>query len=145
MKRAIFLAIAVTFGLIVTVLGSFAEPQASGTAAKKTDATKRPAAEVYAKVEDASALGLDIEIETTMLRGTPNDDGPVNGKVSSLTVGGKPLALVSPEIVNDGKGSWVVTKAYGRIRVSGAYSGGIMFWLTPSQRASLKALYHAPK
>lgn len=73
------------------------------------------------------------------MRGTPNDDGPVQGKVTSLTVGGKPLALVSGEIVNDNKGSWVVTKAYGRIRISGAYSGGIMFWLTPSQRMSLKA------
>jgi len=117
----------------------------SSAATKKTEGTKPPAAEVYTKVEDPSALGLQIEVEATMMRGTPNDDGPVQGKVTSLTVGRKPLALVSSEIVNDEKGSWVATKAYGRIRVSGAYSGGIMFWLTPSQRTSLKALYHAPK
>ncbi len=112
---------------------------------KKTDGTKQPAAEVYTKVEDPSALGLQIEVEATLMRGTPNDDGPVEGKVTSLTVGGKPLALVSSAIVNDAKGSWVATKAYGRIRVSGAYSGGIMFWLTPSQRTNLKALYRSQK
>jgi len=117
----------------------------SSASTKKTEGTKQPAAEVYTKVEDPSALGLQIEVAATSMMATPNDDGAVNGKVTSLTVGGKPLALVSSEIVNDEKGSWVATKAYGRIRVSGAYSGGIMFWLTPLQRTSLKALYRAPK
>jgi hypothetical protein len=121
------------------------QPPAPKEATKKTEGTKQPTPEVYTKVEDPSALGLHIEVEATLMRGTPNDDGPVQGKVTSLTVGGKPLALVSSEIANDERGSWVATKAYGRIRVSGAYSGGIMLWLTPSQRTSLKALYPAPE
>ena len=68
------------------------------------------------------------------------------GKVASLTVGGKKLELVSSEIAQDAKErSWIVTKNYGRIRITSAYSGGLVLWLTPSQKESLKALYHTAK
>lgn len=66
--------------------------------------------------------------------------GHVEGKVDNVAIGGKPLELSSNEIVNDGSGSWVVTKTYGRIRVSGG-SYGMVVWLTPSQKARLKALF----
>ena len=107
---------------------------------------KQAVPEKYKRLADPRELGLHIAVQTTLLRGTPNDDGAVEGKVTSLTVGGKKLELASSDIAQDAKDrSWIVTKDYGRIRITGAYSGGLILWLTPSQKESLKALYLSGK
>ena len=63
-----------------------------------------------------------------------------------LTIGGKELALTSPEIVQDDNGSWITTKDYGRIKIaSGALGRGSVIYLKPSQKASLMKLYQTTK
>jgi hypothetical protein len=123
-----------------TALTGVASPQ--GTASQKTAPTKSPGAETYTKVEDTNEFGLHIETELTMVRGTPDDNGPVSGKVTSLIVAGKPAELVTHDIVDN---AWVVTKAYRRIKIIGVYSGGLVIWLTPSQRTRIKALLRTSK
>lgn len=117
-----------------------ASPQ--GTAPQTTTPKKSPVAETYTKVKDPDEFGLHIETELTMLRRSPDDNGPVSGNVTSLIVGGKPAELVTNQIVDD---KWVVTKKFGRIKITGAYSGGLVFWLTPSQRTQIKALLRSSK
>jgi hypothetical protein len=121
--------------------------QPPSTPAQSGAVNPKPVApEKYERLNNPRELGLDIEVQATLTRGTPNDDGVVEGKVASLTVGGKKLELVSSDIAQDAKErSWIVTKNYGRIRITSAYSGGLILWLTPSQKESLKALYHSGK
>jgi hypothetical protein len=134
LKKGLFIV------FVALTTAGLASAQATGS--KKTAPKKSPGAETYTKVEDTNAFGLHIETELTMLRGTPDDNGPVTGKVTSLIVAGKPAELVTHDIVDD---AWVVTKAFGRIKVTGAYSGGLVIWLTPSQRTQIKALLQSSK
>jgi len=115
-------------------------PQAS-----KPAAPLPPAVEEYAKVQNPSELGLDIEIQATFERMQWDGAGIIEGKVAALTVGGKKLELQTNEIVKDSKDRcWIVTTSYGRIRISAA-PNGLVFWLTPSQRTSIKELYNSGK
>jgi len=76
----------------------------------------------------------------TFARGTPNDDGDVQGKVSVFYIAGKVLELETNDIVHDSDKAWVVTKKYGKIRITSAYSGGLCIWLTPKQKTNFKKL-----
>jgi hypothetical protein len=84
--------------------------------------------EKYAILEDPGEIGLVIEADLNYNA----DSGSIFGEVKKVTVGGKPLELVRNVIVNDN----------GRIKIS---HGRGMFerlvWLTPSQKARLKAVY----
>jgi hypothetical protein len=98
--------------------------------------------ETYQEVTDPSELGLDVQVAASRIEFGNDSGGPVEGKISSLTIGGKELALTSPEIVQDGDGSWITTKDYGRIKLaSGALGRGVVIYLKPSQKASLLKRY----
>jgi hypothetical protein len=98
--------------------------------------------ETYQAVTDPSELGLDVQVAASFVSFGNNPGGTVQGKITSLTIGGKELALTSPEIVQDDNGSWITTKDYGRIKIaSGALGRGLVIYLKPSQKASLMKLY----
>ena len=103
-------------------------------------------AEEYEAVTDPSELGLDVQVAASRISFGNAPGGPVEGKVASLTVGGKELPLTSPEIVQDGNGSWITTKDYGRIKIaSGALGRGIVIYLKPTQKAIFWKLYKETK
>jgi hypothetical protein len=75
--------------------------------------------------------------------------GDIEGTVDMLALGRKPVELVTNDIVHDGGKAWIVTKQYGRIRISGGYAGdnppsGLCFWTTPSQSARIRSLLASP-
>jgi hypothetical protein len=89
---------------------------------------------------------LDVQVGVTRMEFGNNPGGPIYGKVTSLTVGGKELALTNPEIVQDDNGSWITTKDFGKIKIaSGALGRGMVIYLRPSQKASLLKLYKETK
>jgi hypothetical protein len=103
-------------------------------------------AERYQAVTNPSELGLDVQVAASEVSFGNDPGGAVEGKVTSLTIGGKELALTSPEIVQDDNGSWITTKDYGRIKIaSGALGRGMVIYLKPSQKASLMKLYRETK
>lgn len=96
-------------------------------------------AEKYEAVTRPSELGLDVQVAVNRMEFGNGPGGPVDGTITSLTIGGKELALTSPEIVD---GHWITTKDYGRIKIeSGALGRGVVISLKPSQKASLLKLY----
>ena len=115
-------------------------PKSSAPTNQKTQPT---AAEKYEAVTDPSELGLDAQVAVTRMEFGNNAGGPVEGNITSLTIGGKELALTSHEIVD---GHWITTKDYGRIKIeSGALGRGFVISLKPSQKASLLKLYKETK
>ena len=107
-----------------------------------TSCHSKTLAETYQEVTDPSELGLDVQVAASFVSFGNNPGGAVEGKITSLTIGGKELALTSPEIVQDGNGSWITTKDYGRIKIaSGELGRGLVIYLKPSQKASLLKLY----
>jgi hypothetical protein len=101
------------------------------------------AAEEYQEVANPYELGLDVQVAASRVEFGNNPGGPVQGSISSLTIGGKELALSSPEIVD---GYWITTKDYGKIKIaSGALGRGLVIYLKPSQKASLMKLYEETK
>jgi hypothetical protein len=107
-----------------------------------TSCHSKALAETYQEVTDPSELGLDVQVAASFVSFGNNPGGAVNGKITSLTIGGKELTLTSPEIVQDENGSWITTKDYGRIKIaSGALGRGLVIYLKPSQKASLLKLY----
>lgn len=135
-----------TKGLVVVLfaLTTSGLASAQGTASQKT-APAKTAAEKYEAVTNPSELGLDVQVAASRVEFGNNPGGPVEGKITSLTIGGKELALTSPEIVQD-DGSWITTKDYGKIKIaSGALGRGLVIYLKPSQKASLMKLYNATK
>ena len=107
-----------------------------------TSCHSKALAETYQEVTDPSELGLDVQVAASFVSFGNNPGGAVNGKITSLTIGGKELALTSPEIIQDENGSWITTKDYGRIKIaSGALGRGLVIYLKPSQKAGLLKLY----
>lgn len=107
------------------------------------DQKANAAAEEYEAVANPFELGLDVQVAASRVEFGNNPGGPVDGNISSLTIGGKELALSSPEIVD---GHWIATKDYGKIKIaSGALGRGLIIYLRPSQRASLLKLYEETK
>ena len=120
--------------------------QQSPKASTPSNQTQQKAAEKYEPLQNPGELGLDVQVAASRMSFGNNPGGEVEGKISSLTIGGKELALTSPEIVQDNDGSWITTRDYGRIRIaSGALGRGLVIYLKPSQKASLLKLYQATK
>lgn len=101
--------------------------------------------EAYTKVEDPKQLGLALTI--TVYGDVSNSEIlNVKNKIEDLSVNGKKLELLNTDVVNDDRGSWILTKGYGRLKVTCTRNGGgCALWLTPSQRANLTALYQSEK
>jgi hypothetical protein len=126
---------AIVLMAVGTVLASCQQSPKSAAPSGATKAVE----EKYEAVTNPSELGLDAQVAVTRMEFGNNPGGPVDGKITSLTVGGKELALTSPEIV---EGHWISTKDYGRIKIeSGALGRGFVISLKPSQKASLLKLY----
>jgi len=126
---------AIVLMAVGTVLASCQQSPKSTAPSGATKAVE----EKYEAVTNPSELGLDAQVAVTRMEFGNNPGGPADGKITSLTVGGKELALTSPEIAD---GHWISTKDYGRIKIeSGALGRGFVISLKPSQKASLLKLY----
>jgi hypothetical protein len=130
----------------VVVLMAVAPVLAPGQQSPKStgpSGTTTAIAENYEAVTKPSELGLDVQVAVTRMEFGNNPGGPVHGTITSLTIGGKELALTSPEIVD---GHWITTKDYGRIKIeSGALGRGLVISLKPSQKASLLKVFKEAK
>ncbi len=109
--------------------------------------TAGPSREKYQLVVP-SAFGIMAQISVTEMTQVSNCTGDIKGKIDFIYAAGKPLELQTHNIVHEDNKAWIVTKKYGKIRVSGGYEGdhppsGLCWWLTPSQKAQLKALSDA--
>lgn len=101
-------------------------------------------AEQYQPVANPRELGLNVEVVATRVAFGNSAGGRVEGKVAWVTIAGKELELTNDEILQDDGGSWIATKAYGRIKIAPAAPGrGLAIALTPSQKARLTELYKA--
>jgi hypothetical protein len=141
MKRILFLMLAGSAFALLFLL-SCQSPKSSAPSGHKT----QTAAEEYEPVENPSELGLDVQVAATRVSFGNSAGGRVEGNITSLSVAGKELELTNTEIVQDDGGSWINTKAYGRVKIaSGALGRGLVISLTASQKASLMKLYEATK
>ncbi len=103
------------------------------------------AAEEYQRVTNGDG-GLSYIVQLSLRSATQDASctGDLDGKVDFIGVGGGPLELETKDIIHEDNKAWIVTKLYGKIRVSGGYAGnypgGMCLWLTPSQQEKLKRL-----
>jgi hypothetical protein len=101
-----------------------------------------PVEEKYEQV-NPSELSIDFQAD---IPGAVRWDADGNitefggGKVTRFTVGGKPIELVSDDLLLEGKEVFIVTKDYGKIKVTFNSSFTISLWLKPSQKAKLMEL-----
>jgi len=114
-----------------------------------TITTGKQTTEQYELLVDPSRnFGITAQLSLRSMDQAGDCSGDIEGTVDMIMVGSKPLEMVTNAIVHDGDKAWIVTKQYGKIRISGGYAGdnppsGLCFWLTPSQKTRIKALYHA--
>jgi len=101
-----------------------------------------PVEEIYEQV-NSSELSIDFQAD---IPGAVRWDADGNitefggGKVTLFAVGGKPIELVSNDLLLEGKEVLIVTKDYGNITVTSKYNFTITLWLKPSQKATLMEL-----
>lgn len=101
-----------------------------------------PVEEIYEQV-NSSELSIDFQAD---IPGAVRWDADGNitefggGKVTLFAVGGKPIELVSNDLLLEGKEVFIVTKDYGKIKVTFNYNFTISLWLKPSQKAKLMEL-----
>jgi hypothetical protein len=121
-------------------------PVVSISAQQSTSAPAKPtSSENYQLVKNATfEVGINMQLSLRDFTQSPTNEGDIKGKVDVVTVWGKPVELVTNDIIHEGNKAWVVTKKYGKIRISGGYqdncpTSGLCVWLTPSQQAQLKA------
>jgi hypothetical protein len=93
----------------------------------------------------AQEIPLTAQISAREFEQAADCSGDIQGTVDILQVGSTQLELETNAIVHEDNKAWIVTKSYGKIRISGGYAGdhppsGLCFWLTPSQKARLKKL-----
>lgn len=62
------------------------------------------------------------------------------GKVTRFTVGGKSIELASDDLLLEDKEVFIVTKDYGRIKVTFNSNFTISLWLKPSQKEKFMEL-----
>lgn len=98
--------------------------------------------EKYEQV-DPSKLSIDFQAD---IPGEVRWDAEGNitafggGKVTRFTVGGKPIELVSDDMLLEEKEVFIVTKDYGKIKVTFNSNFTISLWLKPSQKAEILEL-----
>jgi hypothetical protein len=135
--------------VVLVALTTSCLASAQATASQKTTPANQKtqtAAEKYEPLQNPSELGLDVQVAASYVSFGNSAGGQVEGKITSLSIAGKQLELTNAEIVQDANGSWINTKAYGRIKIaSGALGRGLVISLTASQKASLTKLYNATK
>jgi hypothetical protein len=103
-------------------------------------------AEDYQLIKDPyKEVGIMLQIKAKSMIQNSSCTGDIDGKVDEVDVYGSPtsppfpLELETNNIVHESNKAWIVTKAYGKIRVAGGY-GGLCLWLTPSQQVALRRL-----
>jgi hypothetical protein len=105
----------------------------------------KPIAEKYELIDNPTKeFGLLAQVSATDMVQSADCEGGVEGRVDWIEAGGKNIELVTHDIVQESGKAWIVTKRFGKIRVSGCYAGdrppsGLGFWMKPSQKAALKA------
>jgi Tol biopolymer transport system component len=107
--------------------GAFVEPQSAS--ANQYELVPSPERE----------FGLVAEFRFQSFVQSSDNTGPVEGAVVALAVGRRQILLETNKIVQADNQSWIVTKDYGRIRISGGYEGdhppnGLCIWLTQHQK-----------
>ena len=114
-----------------------------------TAASGKQTPEQYELLKDPSGhFGIVAQLRAKSMEQAGDCSGDIEGSIDMLALGGKQVELVTNEIVHDGGKAWIVTKQYGKIRISGGYAGdnppsGLCFWMTPSQKTRIRAIYHA--
>ena len=99
-----------------------------------------PTEEQYEKVDPRE---LYIVFEASLQSLTVDAAGniiEIEGVVTRLAVGDKPIELSSDKILLEGTDAFVVTKDYGKIKITSTSTGGVTIWLKPSQKEKLKEL-----
>ena len=144
--------------VILITLGTsgLASAQVTAQSAQKGTATQsappnRPAttsghqtAEKYELFKDRFGITAPL-VRVRNMTQAGDCSGNIEGTVDLLVIARKPVELVTNDIVHDGGKDWIVTKQYGRIRISGGFVGdnppnGLCFWTTPSQNARIRPL-----
>lgn len=108
--------------------------------------TPTPVEEQYEKIDSPSALGINFQASFTgemrsVVGGRIEKFG--GGTVDLLTVAGKPIELVSNDIVLEDGALYISTKDYGKIKMTASdnvMSFSLVLWLKPSQKAAFAAL-----
>lgn len=104
--------------------------------------TPIPTEEAYGQV-NPSELMMDIQSEFNGRVDTDRDGNVTNfggGKISSLTVAGKPIELASNDFLYENQKVYISTKDYGKFLLSFNSNFTLGLWLKPSQAAKIKAL-----
>lgn len=120
------------------------------SASRPATASGRQPAEQYELLKDPSGrFGILAQLRVTSMTQASDCSGDIEGTVEMLALGRKQVELVTNDIVHDDGKAWIVTKQYGRIRISGGYAGdnppsGLCFWTTPSQTARIRSLLASP-
>ena len=104
-----------------------------------------PAAPVEEKYEQVNPSELSIDFQADIPGAVRWDaDGNITefggGKVTRFAVGGKPIELVSDDLLLEGKEVFIVTKDYGKIKVTFNSNFTISLWLKPSQKEKFMEL-----
>jgi hypothetical protein len=103
------------------------------------------AAPVEEKYEQVDPLELSMDFQADIPGAIRWDaDGNITefggGKVTRFTVGGKPIELVSDDLLLEGEEVFIVTKEYGKIKVTFNSNFTISLWLKPSQKEKFMEL-----
>lgn len=92
-------------------------------------------------MDDPKALDLDFRA-TLSFHVDGGNMTNVKVHVDHFSVGGRDIELLSNDLASDDESFWVLTKAYGRMKVtSDAPQNSFDLWMPPSQRKALKALH----
>lgn len=101
-----------------------------------------PAEEKYEQV-NPSELSIDFQVD---IPGAVRWDADGNitefggGKVTRFTIGGKSIELISNDLLLEENEVFIVTKDYGKVKVTFNSNFTISLWLKPSQKAKLMEL-----
>jgi len=102
-----------------------------------------PTATPKEKYEEVDPSELNIVFEGSLQSFEMDSAGnviAVEGTVTRITVGGKSIALSSNKILLEDKEAFIVTRDYGKIKVTFDSFGRVILWLKPSQKEKLKEL-----
>lgn len=103
------------------------------------------AAPIEEKYEQVNPSELSMDFQADIPGAIRWDaDGNVTefggGKVTRFTVGGKPIELVSDDLLLEGGEVFIVTKEYGKIKMTFNSNFTISLWLKPSQKEKFMEL-----
>lgn len=96
-----------------------------------------------AKYEKATHDNLPFvfDAELTKLHVDSEDNiKEIEGRIITFSLGGKPIDLASDKVTIEGKDAFVLTKTYGKIKITSDSNARVTFWVTPEQKKKLLKL-----